>query len=416
MRGTNVAFWEPAEKAWVIKVPEIFSFARNWEATLNVIYSVVGMSKLRDRLRLIFDHRDCLEISLGASALLDIVTIELRREWLASGESFSLAGKFPRHRKVADHLRCTGLTKSLKVRGAEPPPEIAARYLMTGLIDGHASTSRALSGSSDQEKKATDIAKHLDQCFRKGAGYKLTRKGLREIVRWAGELIANAEEHSGRNEWYAISYMTEVDESASGGCAPAPEEVKVYCCQLAIVGFGRSVFESLSDPNTPEATREQIENLATDLSKRRILGPSRGFSKEDLTTLYALQDGVSRFNDRPGKDIESRGSGTITMIDAFQTLGDSKDPNLNPEMVLLSGRTRIHFDKEYRLAQDPNGRWIIAFNADNDLQKRPDPKHVHSMQGFFPGTLLSFRFFIDKRHIESLITPIQKGFETDDGR
>ncbi|MEA3207132.1 MAG: hypothetical protein QOE70_189 [Chthoniobacter sp.] len=85
-------------------------------------------------------------------------------------------------------------------------------------------------------------------------------------------------------------------------------------------------------------------------------------------------------------------------------------------MVLLSGRTRIHFDKEYRLAQDPNGRWIIAFNADNDLQKRPDPKHVHSMQGFFPGTLLSFRFFIDKRHIESLITPIQKGFETDDGR
>lgn len=410
-RGQNKAYWEPAENAWVIKIPSVFSFKENWGESLDVIYSVVQISTVKERRRLIFDHSDCVEISVGASMVLDIVTLELRREWAASGQTSIIGGRLPTDERTRNHLMCTGLTKQLKVRGAEAPREAEARYVMTGLISGDASTSCKLSGSSDQEKKATELALHLDKCFRRAAGYKLTRKGLREIVRWAGELIANAEEHSGRSEWFAISYMTDADPTARADYAP--ENAEVYCCQLAIVGFGKSIYESLSDPNTPEQTREQIETLATELSRRSLIGRALGFTKEDLTTLYALQDGVSRFNERPGRDSNSRGSGTITMIDAFQSLGNSVNPSFNPEMVLLSGGTRIFFDKEYRLVQDPNGRWIIAFNKENDLSKRPDRGHVHSIQGFFPGTLLSLRFFIDKRHLDRFIAPVDKRIESE---
>ena len=401
MRGRNIAHYEWSKQNWVIKVPKVFSLTNNAEATLDVIYSVVQVARSKRR-RLWFDHTDCVEIGLGASAVLDVVTMSLEEEWRASRQPYLIGGDHSRNEAVVNLVRCTGLTKHLNVPGQEAAPEVAARFTRTELHRGRRSSGTALQGSSDQERVASGLAKHLDGCFRKAAGYRLTRAGLREIVRWAGEVITNAEEHSGQNDWYAISYMAPTADTIPGGGEP----LTVGECHLVVFCFGKSIFESLHDPNTPDDTKRQLSLLASDLAKRNVFGRSQRFSPRDLWTLYALQEGVSRFSPRPGKT--SRGSGTVQMIDAFQTLGDSANPQYNPEMVVISGDTRIFFDNRYRLGPPSSGgnRMVIAFNSRNDLSERPDPKHVNTLAAFVPGTVLSLRFFIDRRHLEKIANPI----------
>lgn len=400
MRGRNIAVFDWTADHWIVKIPEVFSLTRNAEDSLNVIYSVVQVARAK-RHQLWFDHRDCVEMGLGASAVLDIVAISLEEEWRASRSPYYIGGEHSRSQKVVNLVRCTGLTKHLNVPGQEAAPEIAARFTRTELHRGRRSSGTALKGSSDQERVASGLAKHLDLCFQRAAGYRLTRAGLRQIVRWAGEVITNAEEHSGQNEWYAISYMVPTDADN----ADASDAVSIGECHLVVFCFGKSLYQSLHDPNTPEDTKRQLSSLATQLAKRRLIGLSQRFSPRDLWTLYALQDGVSRFSPRPGKT--SRGSGTVQMIDAFQTLGASANPKYNPEMVVVSGDTRIFFNSRYRLGPPPEGgnRLVIAFNDKNDLAERPDPNHVHSLAGSLPGTVLSIRFFIDRRHLVKVANP-----------
>jgi hypothetical protein len=59
----------------------------------------------------------------------------------------------------------------------------------------------------------------------------------------------------------------------------------------------------------------------------------------------------------------------------------------------------------YRLKEEQvfgGQRKIIAFNEKNSLENAPDSHHVHSLAGHFPGTILTFRFFIDSRYLDKV--------------
>ena len=93
------------------------------------------------------------------------------------------------------------------------------------------------------------------------------------------------------------------------------------------------------------------------------------------------------------------------MIEAFQKLGGTMNPAQRPEMSLVSGSSRIYFSEQYHLQRkDVQGgsRMILAFNENNELAEKPDPKHVHSLSGMFPGTMLTFRFYIDSRYLDKI--------------
>jgi hypothetical protein len=72
-------------------------------------------------------------------------------------------------------------------------------------------------------------------------------------------------------------------------------------------------------------------------------------------------------------------------------------------MVLISGSTRIYFNDKYHMGPKNIGgqeRQWIAFNEENDLAQKPDPNNVHSLKAFFPGTVLTLRFYIDEKYLE----------------
>src|SRR5437868_3214385 len=101
MKAENIAVYDQNEGHYLIKIPKVFSFLRNSDDVLNVIHSIVEVSAHKS---LIFDHSDLEEMDLGASLLLDVVVMHLRREWIAKGERFHLAGYLPKNEEMKNIL------------------------------------------------------------------------------------------------------------------------------------------------------------------------------------------------------------------------------------------------------------------------------------------------------------------------
>jgi hypothetical protein len=134
-------------------------------------------------------------------------------------------------------------------------------------------------------------------------------------------------------------------------------------CQLAIFGFGKTIAESLQDPSkVPADLYNNLQKLVRRHRDRRFFSSGGSFSPDELVTLYSLQDGVSRMPD------PTRGTGTVQIIEAFQDLGVAEGKK--PEMVLISGRSRILFDSRYSMAtgRETGGKKVIAFNDENSLE------------------------------------------------
>ena len=390
-RGKNLARYDLASGRWILGIPKIFSLISNPEETLDTINSIVTISHNKQIKSLFLDYSVCEDIDLGASAILDMVVSYLRDEWVTLPGRSILAGVLPNDERLNKILLCTGITKSLSIKGMEPPRHMEEELVRFPLFKGRRKSGSQLVGRQDRDEAASQMVSYVDGCLAKGAGYKLSDDGKRQILKWAGELITNAEEHSGHDEWYAIGYMAPL-----GAVATQKSDFPIGECRFTVFGFGKSIYESLSGIGTSE-TKDQISKLVAVHTRKGWFGRKERFSPQDLWTLYALQDGVSRFNLIPGG--QSRGKGTVEMIEAFQELGKTLDDRGKPEMVLISGSTRIYFDEIFHL-RERGDRMIIAFNDNNDLEEKPDSDHVHSLTGYFPGTVLSMRFFIDKRYLD----------------
>ena len=223
----------------------------------------------------------------------------------------------------------------------------------------------------------TKVVKYFDDCLKtKGVG--LDDDGLRIMGEMVGEVIDNCKRHSGKNgEWFTLGHYKNNEDCGE--------------CHLVFFNFGDTIYESLKN-----SAESYIIKTLENMSSRHNLNWSSKWTKENLWTLYALQDGVSRCKKDESAD---NGSGTIKLIESFNSIGQTKE-NKNPKMSITSGSTNILFDGTYTLKEDANlGKKIIAFNINNNLGEKPDPEYVKSLKSFFPGTVISMRFFLDRRFI-----------------
>jgi hypothetical protein len=262
------------------------------------------------------------------------------------------------------------------------PAELLDRLRFSDLRVGRPSPPNV---TSDIELAASSLAEFFDECL-KTENHRLKEIWKSNLIQLVTEVLDNAEEHgSGQKIWYTIGYYNKFEQEDDGGE-----------CHIVIFNLGESIYESLNREDTSESLKTQIRDLAREHHERgyfAIVNRSVGlwipmWEEESLWTLYALQEGVSRFSNRPeGID---RGNGTVKMIEFFAELASGK-----PQMALISGRTHILFDGKYKLAPVAIGnetRKVIAFNKSNDLRERPDPEYVRTLWDHFPGTLVSLRF------------------------
>ena len=70
-------------------------------------------------------------------------------------------------------------------------------------------------------------------------------------------------------------------------------------------------------------------------------------------------------------------------------------------MIEFSDKYKL---KKYKFDDDAifgntNSR-IIAFNPENDIYKPADADNVKYMKEYFPGTVISLKFYLDRSYIE----------------
>lgn len=212
---------------------------------------------------------------------------------------------------------------------------------------------------------------------------KLTTEACAQLNKIATEMLENAERH-GRpgdeiGDWYVAGFMAR--REAGDGDSKSNDW---YDCHIAIVNLGITIAESIL--KLPE------ERMRDDLNKYIDRHRSKaGQGSDALATLYAMQDGVSSLPHGRG------GMGMMEMVALANELGGTEDPEHQPAITIISGRSCIQFNgpyKGYRRLPGDRKR-VQPFNARGSFDLPPDSNYVFDLDFGFPGTIVALRFSLD---------------------
>jgi hypothetical protein len=376
---------EPNDGVVGIKIPQTFSFIENPSETLGTLYRLRAAVENSRTREVFFDHSRCKRLDLCASVVTDVLVLRGKRYRSLRGSNFNVRGEFSSAPDVNVLLKASGILKHLGVPDAVLPKDVEQRLKLCPLWTGKPVPPDR---TSDCELAATELTRFFDTCL-STERYVLRDEWKSKLISLITEVLDNCEQHANRDKyWYTIGHFNQLEGEAGGEC------------HIVVFNLGDSIYESLKREDTPMALRRRISDLASLHRKRGFLGMGRPHWEEDaLWTLYALQEGVSRFTDGPGG--EDRGNGTVRMIKFFTDLAGD-----HPKMALISGKTYILFDGKYNLEDkllDRNEkRKVIAFNPENDLETPPDENYVKSLPFKFPGTLVSLRFILSKEILKGV--------------
>lgn len=243
----------------------------------------------------------------------------------------------------------------------------------------------------DENRKgpvATKIRKYIDGCLQEHST-RLTPTEESNIDGIISEILNNAEDHSDFNTWY--SYGNFFQHSSEKG-------EFIGEINLAFMNFGNSIYQGLLE--TSKDNEEQFKTLTKvhDTVKRK--DSKNKFNSENLYTLYALQDGVSRLKYKS----QSRGTGTMTFINSFLELGDfeSMDHNLHPRLIIYSGNTKLKCDNKFKPFKRDTG-FYLSLNDIKDIKELPASSHLETIDHEFPGTLITAKLYLNKEHLHRKI-------------
>jgi hypothetical protein len=369
-----------------LDIPHTFSFIDNPDGTIKTIGKLIYLLCESKLSNLNIDHSKCEMMDLAASTVLDVIIMNGIKEWKIKNYKTLLSGNYSTNPKVNELLKVVGLLKHIDHSDSKNvPAAILKNYdtfpLFIGQKEGDSPKL-----STSREIVATRLTDYFNILLKK-ISYKLTDVGRNQLSILITEVLDNIEQHSNAIHWYIMGYMDN-------------DQV----CNIVIFNLGRSIFETLSNANLDRKTKSFINELINKHTSLGFFGVVQRWTEENLWTLYALQEGVSRFNTMEKSETEAiRGLGMTKLIDFFLKLSSTVCQDKKPNMVIISGKTYILFDGTYNLYEKEllgGSRKLIAFNKENDFEKLPDRNYVYTLDNGFPGTILSMRFQLDKKYLE----------------
>ena len=358
-----------------IRIPATFDFTDNPNATINILRALYSVGMNKNIRHITFDHTQCEKIGICASTVMDVILLALLKERNRYRQRLDCKGYLSKNSKVNDILRVSGILYHLKIEANKMSPYV----IKLDLIE--------MGKSKDVASKAVE---YFEAIYLR-EGYPLSKRGLNRLGVMIGEIVENATHGGVDARWYTLGHYQISKGSDYGECL------------LVFFNFGKTIAQSMKNPDMIPDVRSALNRLIG----KHTSWFKNDWNEENLLTLYALQDGVSRMR---RKEVEpDRGTGTIKLIDNFLEIGQTYQ-GIKPSMSITSGKAHILFDGKYRLQRkqiNDEIRQTIAFNTQNDLEYPPDPNYVNSLETAFPGTVISIRFYIDRKYLECI--PCEKG-------
>lgn len=352
--------------------PKVFSISRNTAECLKFFKSLVEYARTTRKPKLILDQRGITELGLGADSVLGVILSEIRAELRFTPGAY-IRGRKPKSQEIQRIMDDVGSVRALFMDTEE---DIKISLSTTAKIYRHrhrpSQASDIRNRADTTSRVITDFSDHLDECLNY-LGKRLSTDGRDRLCHYAGEVLDNAKEHSGLNDWLIV------------GHADFSDGKPIYRC--VIFSFGNTIAQTFQVLPDDSFARSVIKPYLLRHERRALFNTV--WREEDLLTVVALQGDVSSKNTSPETD---RGQGTVELIEFFQKVSVECGLRwVKPEMNIVSGSTRIRFDGRYQMTYRPDlNRDVIAFNQNNDLFDRPDDTAVIALgDAVFPGVLIS---------------------------
>lgn len=386
------ADFEVNQEKIILQIPKSFSLIENPDSSLEFIRKLFDLCVKYKGSQIYFDHSNCEELEIAASTIMDLLIINLKKFSTIYRWDLHLEGQLSKVVHVNEILQASGLLKHLDVSIAQYDK---SKIKCLELIKGGSVNSGISFMSMDTGEAATRITQYFNECL-STMGVEFSEDGNDSISQIVSEVIANCKEHGGDfHQWFALGHYSTTLSS------PREEFGK---CSIVIFNFGQTIYEGFL---LPTSSPDIINSLKakSDLHMKKGYFLTHRWEEESLWTLYSLQEGISRDRDtspeKPG-----RGVGTIKLIESFQRFGNTSTGK-NAKMAIISGGTYIYFDGKFRMQKkvmdNLETRMVIAFNENNDLDIPPNPNYVKKLKNFFPGTIITMDFYLERNYLIKFI-------------
>lgn len=377
-----------------IDIPEVLGFYK------NPIETSVFFTQLREVLNkhyasgkayvYDFSHARTKHLGLAESFLFDRIVGLHKARWLKKGIAIGFSGKVSAVKEVNNFLLSFGWLKELGIK-----PNFGPKFLDKDYAEKYETYKMAGSRlkNADKSRGSVDLIEYFDKCLRFN-GFQIKDSAKSDLVAGVGEIIGNAEEHSGTpdGEWHVL------------GCY----NKDTHSCDFAIVNSGKTIYENLSDKNSTAAdvikdveaiilshrsTFEGIKDFITETLSNRLN------QEEPIWNVMALQDGISSQRTQSGTG-NTRGQGIMDFLTFISKIKTAQ----SAEIILLSGHSLIKIDYGYPIVKKLVGsnnepRRRMVFNDSGDLLQPSDPEKVIYLKNEFKGTIFAGSFKIDKQHL-----------------
>jgi hypothetical protein len=355
-----------------------FSFVHNPIGTMNQFAELLRVEATEVQARLNFQDGDCLDI--GAYLVLQALRGHMAPVFTGGTMPTGI-------QKVLDAV---GLREPLNMapfRGVSDYDGVWPFHLRTRR-PGKSRSARRFLEPQTIEIVADRFVKTVNEWLSAAAKRQLTPSGRRLVLKIVGEALNNAERHSVPNsddgDWAIAGYLVR-ERSVELG--------EIFKCYIGFLSIGSSISESiLAGPALMKAS------MAEYVSRHRR---SR-LSDEDLRTVFALQDGVTKNHDAAAG--HRGGTGFQDIFEFFSALGDMDSARHPARMVIISGNTCINLCAPYMRGAQKAGDLSereLWFNAINSSSEPPSLDHVVTLPSKLHGTLVSMTFAVDRSYLEA---------------
>ena len=371
-----------------IEIPESFRLEDEPEVVFKKIRQVRQKMMLMNSDEIRIDFTNCISVDFASLFLLRVVVVEYRRALQRLQRRLTTIAVRPRIRIIESNLEnvntkllANHILSSVDVKESDLMPVSAMKF-----HEG----SKKQSKYSENRKGivATKIRRYIDDCLLKYSA-TLSANEQTELDGIISETLNNAEDHSPFDKWYSFgNFFMSTNKSKQ----------TIGEVNLAFMNFGYSIYDGIEETkNFNPRQYEALDDLYKKVSSKDRLGR---FSKENMFTLYALQEGISRLK----HEDKSRGTGTMTFIRSFQKLGDFQAIKKEHahRLLLFTGKTMVRCDNKFRPFKKDD-RFFISLNEQNDLGALPEKSHLKGLKIKFPGTLLIVKMVLNKEHLHDKI-------------
>ncbi|PCH96985.1 MAG: hypothetical protein COB83_03645 [Gammaproteobacteria bacterium] len=365
-----------------VKVPKVFSMYDAPENVLNVINEIALLTNYPHIKIIDIDHSSCIKHDLAAEILLASAVMSLRSFKTKNSAKFRIKGTFPQDEKMCRLMRSIGIVNEIgsikyQIRDKDKLRLFKRESTLTEKLN--------IFGKDKKTRATEDFTDHLNSCL-SFINAKLDKLERDKIDKYLGEVLGNAEEHSGKKLWHIVGYLD----------AHNPDDIYT---EIVIYNIGKSIKDTFDDKtDVPIVYDALIEYI----NKHNHL-----LNDEQLTMVHALQQ-----NRSSKKTIEAidRGQGTKYLIDLFHYLSDECNrintlqkvnvKNGKPTMFILSGGAMLKFDGKYLPPMNDDEKMVYAFNKTNDLDIAPDMRYTPALKkSVFPGTVIYIKFPLHQKSI-----------------